>query len=93
MSYVFGKRCSISFRRSLSVLRRDICKSLRPVKVLSIWGSSQDFMFSMKSAGNRLTILSRCANLDSEIRSSLRACVQVSLEGPSLIKAWSLMPS
>ena len=45
-------------------------------------------MFSMKSAGNWLTIFSRCANLDSEMFSSLRACAQVILVGPPLMKAW-----
>ncbi len=44
-------------------------------------------MFSTKSAGNRLTILSKCANLDSEMFSSLRACAQVILVGPPLMKA------
>ena len=47
-------------------------------------------MFSMKSAGKRLTIFSKCANLDSEIYSFLRACAQVSLEGPPLMNAWIL---
>ena len=75
----------ISACRSFSVFKREICKSLRPVKILSFSWSSQDFMFSMKSAGKRLTIFSKWANLDSEILSSLRAFAQVILVGPPLM--------
>jgi len=42
-------------------------------------------MFSIKSAGSRLTIFSKCANLDSDILSSLRAFAQVILPGPLLM--------
>lgn len=88
-----AKSDSISFRRSFSVLRREICKSRLPVKIFSIPSSVQDFMFSTKSEGSVLTIFSKCANLASEIFSSLRVFAQVMRPGPLLIKAWILRPS
>ena len=83
-----GNRRSISFRRSFSVLRREICKSRLPVKIFSMPSSVQDFMSLTKSGGRFLTIFSKCANLASEIFSSLRAFAQVIRPGPWLIKAW-----
>ncbi len=50
-------------------------------------------MVSTKSGGSVLTIFNRCANLASEIFSSLRAFAQVIRPGPLLIKAWILRPS
>lgn len=44
-------------------------------------------MFSMNSAGNRLTIFNKCANLDSDILSSLQVFAQVILFWPPLMKA------
>ena len=55
------------------------------MKIFSMLSSVQDFMFSMKSEGSVLTILSKCANLASEIFSSLRVFAQVILPGPVLI--------
>ena len=63
------------------------------MKIRSFAWSSQDLMFSMKSAGNWLTIFSRCANLDSEIFSALRVCAQVIREGPLLMKVLILRAS
>jgi len=57
------------------------------VKIFSFSGSSHDFISSTKFSGKALTIFSKRANLDSEIFSSLRACAQVSLVGPLLMKA------
>jgi hypothetical protein len=74
-------------QRSCRVLRREIYKSLLPVKILSVSWSSHSFIFSIKSGGSLLTIFSRCANFDSEIFSSLRAFAQVILVGPLLMKA------
>ena len=69
------------------VLRREIFRSLLPVKIRNVSCSSHDFMFSMNSAGNRLTIFSKCANLDSDILSSLQVFAQVILVWPLLMKA------
>lgn len=43
-------------------------------------------MFSTKSGGRLLTILSKCANLDSDILSSLRVFAQVIRPGPLLME-------
>jgi len=84
-SQSFSDRRSISFRRSLSVLRRDILRSRLPLKIFSMFSSLQDSMFLTKSGGSVLTIFSRCANLASEIFSALRAFAQVIRPGPWLI--------
>ena len=73
--------------------RREICKSRLPLKIFSFSSSLHDCISSMKSGGSVLTIFSKCANLASEIFSSLRAFAQVIRPGPLLIKAWILRPS
>ncbi len=82
-----GNRRSISFWRSFLVLRREISKSRLWVKIFSFSWSSHVRMSSMKSGGKLLTIFKRCANLDSEISSLLRAWAHVIFVGPSLMKA------
>ncbi len=87
------RSASISFRRSFSVFRREICRSRLPLKIFSLSSSVQDFISSTKSGGSVLTIFSKCANLASEIFSSLRAFAQVIRPGPLLIKVCILRPS
>jgi hypothetical protein len=49
-------------------------------------------MFSVKSEGSVVTVFSKCANLASEIFSSLRVFAQVIRPGTLLMKVWILRP-
>ena len=69
----FGYRRLMLVRRSFSVLRREIFRSLLPVKIFSFLGSSHSFISSMNLAGNKAQpkqtiVLTKQANAGRIIR-------------------------